>query len=602
PMNSPEVRESVWDEVTKIADQHNTPGEFTAFIGWEWTSLPESRNLHRIVFMDKDSETATKFLPYSSLDSTRPRDLYNWMAKTSKAVGTDFVAISHNMNLSGGTMFPLIDEYGNPVNAEYGQLRGRWEPVVEMTQYKGDSEAHPELSPNDPFADFETYEHALGAGGEAPDPEAGDYIRTALMRGLQMENLTGVNPYQFGLSGATDSHTGFSAAEEDNFLGKYALDSIPANGSKETVPGAIGWDAAAAGLTAVWATENTRRSIMDAFQRREVYATTGPRITLRFFGGFDIRRRHARAADIAAVGYENGVPMGAMLAGSKDGDAPSFLIHAAKDPVGANLDRVQVVRGTLNADGSVSEQVFDVALADGRTDGSVLVGNTVNIETGKYTNDIGDPELVTVWSDPDFDPSLSAFYYVRVLQIPTPRHSLLDAIALQIDPSEVGHHPATIQERAYSSPIWYTPHESQRAAVTPLKIVTTKVLTVDEVLAQGFRKMTSTDLGTLIGKPIVLANVVSNEEYRGVFTKEGGRSLEKVDMDPEQTTQALYHGGHMHIEDLLLGATGYEIVDDTVVSSDGLRTVVSTLYTDGETIYAARDIDKGKVMFEVRSE
>ncbi len=461
PLNSEDVRRSVWESIVDAAERHNEPGKFTAFVGWEWSSLPGGRNLHRIVFSPDGKDKAMAYLPFSLLDSEKPRDLWNWLADTSKRVGTDFVAVGHNMNLSQGTMFPLQDEYGNDVNAEYARLRARWEPVDEVTQYKGDSETHPLLSPDDEFADFETYEHllAVGTGESEAAPDAGSYARSALMRGLELEARIGENPYKFGMIGASDSHTAFSSVEEDNFLGKYALDSIPENKTETTVPGAIGWDAASQGLAGVWASENTRDAITAAFKRREVYATTGPRIKLRVFGGWDFAADDAEHVDIAGIGYSKGVPMGGDITNAPDGKAPGFLIHAARDPKSANLDRVQVIKGWLETDGSAKEQVYDVVWSGKRQPGSdgrvPAVGSTVNLDTGVYENSIGAAQLSAVWSDPDFDPSRPAFYYVRVIEIPTPRHSTLDAIALQQDPP--AGYAATIQERAYSSPIWYTP-------------------------------------------------------------------------------------------------------------------------------------------------
>jgi hypothetical protein len=290
--------------------------------------------------------------------------------------------------------------------------------------------------------------------------ERGDYARTALLRGLVLKDRVGANPYKFGMIGSTDSHTAMASAEENNFHGKMALDSTPGTKSQDIIPGTPGWDMGAAGLAAVWATENTREALFDALQRKEVYATTGPRIELRFFGGFGFKSADARARDTATVGYDKGVPMGSDLAAAPGDRAPSFLVRAVKDPRGANLDRVQVIKGWLNDEGLPEERVYNVAMSDGRkadTGGRVPpVGNTVDLSTGNYTNSIGDPELAVVWTDPDFDPARHAFYYVRVLQIPTPRHTLFDAIALGIPVEETGQ-PATIQERAYSSPIWYTP-------------------------------------------------------------------------------------------------------------------------------------------------
>ncbi len=485
-LNNPEINASVWGDIMAAADRNYEPGKFTAFMGWEWSSTPQGQNLHRVVVMRGSKENGSNFIPYTSLDSDRPEDLWAWLTETADKADTDFLAIPHNSNISGGLMFPLVDSDGNGVDAQYAKLRMRWEPIVEMTQIKGDSETHPRLSPNDEFADYETYEHLIAVEGvEAPSMfgegflgslseedralleaeeerivENGDYARTALMRGLVLEDRTGANPYKFGMIGSTDSHTAMASAEEDNFHGKMAIDSTPETKAEDVIPGTPGWDMGAAGLAAVWATENTREGIFDAMKRKEAYATTGPRIELRFFGGWDFRNRDARARNIASVGYDKGVPMGGDLTAGPDGKAPSFLIRAVKDPMGGNLDRVQVIKGFLDDDGMPQEKIYDVALSDNRkagADGKVPpVGNTVDVTTGNYTNSIGDAELAVVWTDPDFDASKRAFYYVRVLQIPTPRHTLFDAIALGIPVEETGN-PATIQERAYSSPIWYTP-------------------------------------------------------------------------------------------------------------------------------------------------
>ncbi len=455
----PRVFRSAWEQLATAADRHNEPGKFTAFIGWEWSSTPDGLNLHRIVFTPDGKYKAVQYLPFSLNDSEKPRDLYDWLARTAADIGTDFVAIGHNSNLSNGRFFPLEDEDGKPIDARYAQLRERWEPVEEVTQYKGDSETHPLLSPSDEFADFERYRHLLD-GGSLQHVE-GSYARSALIRGMQLEAEIGINPYKFGMVGATDSHTALSSAEEGNFLGKYAQDSIPENKARETVPGSVGWDASAMGFAGVWATENTREAIVDAFKRKEVYATTGPRIQLRFFGGWNFGARDARAKDLAARGYEKGVPMGGDLASAPKGKAPTFLISAVKDPLDANLDRVQVVKGWVGADGSAEERIYDVAWSGDRQpdDAGRLapVGDTVSLTTGRYDNTIGSVELTTVWKDPDFDPELRAMYYVRAIQIPTPRHTLLDTIALQQSPDAAGGHASVIQERAYSSPIWYTP-------------------------------------------------------------------------------------------------------------------------------------------------
>jgi hypothetical protein len=484
-LNNPEINKTVWAEIMAAADRHNDPGKFTAFMGWEWTSTPQGANLHRVVIMKGGQENGETFIPYTSLDSDRPEDLWAWLNETTEKANTDFLAIPHNSNISKGLMFPLADSDGKIIDEDYAKLRMRWEPVVEVTQIKGDSETHPKLSPTDEFADYETYDHLIEVEGTKVKPmftdaflgqltdedralveankkriaKVGDYIRPALVRGLVLEDRIGANPYKFGLIGSTDSHTGMSSAEEDNFHGKMALDSTPETKSKDVIPGTPGWDMGAAGLAAVWATENTREALFDAMRRREVYATTGPRIELRFFGGYDFSDADAKG-DVAAAGYSKGVPMGSDLAKAPEGKAPTLLIRAVKDPTHANLDRIQVIKGWVDADGLPQETIYDVAWSGDReagADGKVPpVGSTVDLTTGNWTNDIGDPELAAAWTDPDFDPSKRAFYYVRVIQIPTPRTSLYDAIALGLDPKETGN-PPTIQERAYSSPIWYTP-------------------------------------------------------------------------------------------------------------------------------------------------
>jgi len=472
PGDGEPLRRDAWAETTAAADRHNEPGRFTAMIGWEWSSIPNGANLHRVIMTNVDGETARQFMPWSSSDSNYPDDLWAWLEKTSEATGAEFVAIPHNPNISKGYMFGATRLNGTPYTIESARTRARWEPVAEVTQYKGDSETHPALSPDDPFADFETYEGYIQTNVQEYQANVGDYARSALRRGLEIEAEVGANPYKFGMIGATDSHSGLAAGEEDNFWGKMALDSTPETKGLFGVGRVVdGWNIGAQGLAAVWAEENTRESILAAFKRREVYATTGPRLQVRFFGGWDFASRDADAADLVDRGYARGVSMGGDLAGPPPergglaglfggGDrAPSFLVHVAKDPLGANIDRVQVVKGWHASDGTSGERVYDIAWSgDRRPDASGAVGpvgNTVDLETGMYTNDIGAMELATVWTDPGFDPDARAFYYVRVLEIPTPRHSLLDAIALQGEPSDA--QPPTLQERAYTSPIWYTP-------------------------------------------------------------------------------------------------------------------------------------------------
>jgi hypothetical protein len=449
-----------WKEIIETADAYDEPGVFTALIGWEWSSIPAGANLHRVVFTSADASLAAQFRPYSSLDSMYPEDLWAWLRETSERTGAEFVAIPHNSNISRGYMFGETSLRGEPMSPEYARLRRAMEPVVEVTQLKGDSEAHPELSPEDPFADFEEYPHYIHQNAPDYRVQAGDYVRSGLLRGLAIEEKIGFNPYRFGLIGSTDAHTGLASAEEPNFWGKFGRDSIPEgkNPTWRSSAGPNGWSMSASGLAAVWAEENTRDAILAAFRRREVYATTGPRIHVRVFGGFDYTEADLEADDLASLAAR-GVPMGGELTG-RGGAAPRFWVRAAMDPVGAHLDRVQIVKGWLDAEGRTHEKVHDVAWSDDRElrpDRTLPpVGSTIDPGTGAWTNEIGSPELATVWQDPDFEPLEPAFYYVRVLAIPTPRHSLLDALALGIDPGETGK-PVSIQERAYTSPIWYVP-------------------------------------------------------------------------------------------------------------------------------------------------
>jgi hypothetical protein len=458
---SPTVKTS-WGEIIDAAEKNNQPGNFTALLGWEWSSIPAGANLHRVVVTPNGRNQAGQYMPYGSDQSQYPEDLWAWLETTAERTDSEFIAIPHNSNISKGYMFDETTLRGKPMSAEYIETRRRWEPVVEMTQIKGDSETHPSLSPEDPFAGFEPFEFYLQQDWQPYRAAIGDFVRPALGRGLQIEQALGNNPFKFGMIGSTDAHTGLSSSEEDNFWGKMAYDSIPANKRGDSLGGvkATGWDMAASGMAAVWAEENTRQGIFDAMKRREVYATTGPRIALRVFAGWDFLTTDAQLPDLAALGYAGGVPMGGELKSSGDPKADiRLLISAMKDPKGANLDRVQVIKGWVDAEGKSREKIFDVAWSGERlptADGSLPpVGNTVDEATASYSNDIGSAQLTAMWEDPEFDPIQSAFYYVRVLQIPTPRHSLYDAAALRIKPP--AEYPASIQERAYSSPIWYKP-------------------------------------------------------------------------------------------------------------------------------------------------
>jgi hypothetical protein len=423
--------------------------------------MPNLANLHHIVMLREGHEVAKQFIPHSSFGDSRPESLWAWLEETSKNTGAHFIAMPHNSNISRGLMFQTTMSNGEPIDEAYAKTRLKWEPVVEVTQVKGDSETHPNLSPTDEFAAYED----IGLLTGSTEDQRADFVRSALRRGLEIERRIGTNPYQFGFAGATDSHTGLSTAEETNFLGKFASPATPEANLAPSRNGQLrGIDLGAAGLAAVWAEENTRDAIFDAFARKETYATTGTRIGLRFFGGWEFHKRDLKAKDAAKRGYAKGVSMGGVLPAltsrrkNKSG-APRFMVEAYKDPKGANLDRIQVVKGWVDAQGESHEQVYNVALSDDRSvDASGLappVGHSVDLSRGTYENSIGARVLSALWEDPDFEPAQSAFYYARVLEIPTPRHSLLDAIAANI-PHDEGF-SATIQERAYSSPIYYQP-------------------------------------------------------------------------------------------------------------------------------------------------
>jgi len=462
---------SAWRETIKAAEEANDPGRFTAFIGYEWTSNAGGNNLHRNIIWRDNGAKAGLVEPYTTLPplgSSNPRDLWKWMAMVEEKTGAEILALAHNGNLSNGRMFPIIESFnGKRIDREYAENRTRWEPLYEVTQMKGDGETHPFLSPNDEFANYERWDKGNLDLTEVKKPEMleFEYVRSALKNGIKMEAELGLNPYKFGLVGSTDTHTGLSAVEEDNFFGKTSS-SEPSAGRathpfvKTDKAVIMGWETTAAGYAAVWAAENTREAIFDAMKRRETYATTGPRMVVRFFGGWDFEAADANNRMPARVGYTKGVPMGGDLNAAPNGKSPSFLIAALKDPIGANLDRIQVIKGWLGKDGQTQERVYDVAVSGGRTidaDGrsKTSVGSTVDVANATWTNTIGAGEMITVWKDPEFDPALRAFYYVRVIEIPTPRWTAYDAKYFAVKmPAEVR---MTTTERAYTSPIWYTP-------------------------------------------------------------------------------------------------------------------------------------------------
>ena len=461
---------SIWEKVVDAAERFNDPGSFTTFIGFEWTSLYKGNNLHRNAIFRDNGDKAGQVVPYTTqapVGSIDPLDFYTYLEAYEAKTGGSVLALAHNGNLSNGIMFPVDKQFtGKKVDRNYVEKRARWEPMYEITQIKGDGEAHPLLSPDDAFADYETWDAGNLDLTEAKtdDMLQYEYAREALKNGLVLEKKFGTNPYKFGLIGSTDSHTALATAEEENFFGKAT--NVEPNPDRmghpfmKTENGVYeGYQLVASGYTAVWAKENTRTAIWDAMMRKEVYGTTGPRIGVRFFGGWDYIIEDLNSRAPAFRGYEKGVPMGGDLRANDKGGAPTFMVYAIRDAIGANLDRIQIVKGWLDAKGKKHEKVYDVAWSDGRKPNAngVLpaVGNTVDIAAANWTNTIGASELGTVWTDPDFDAKQSAFYYARVLEIPTPRWIVYDAFRYGI---EIPEDAETIhQERAYTAPIWYTP-------------------------------------------------------------------------------------------------------------------------------------------------
>jgi len=463
------VGKAAWHQLTSAADAANEPGRFTAMIGFEWTSMPGGDNLHRVVLFRDGSDRADRVMPFSVFDSEDPADLWRYLERYEAQTGGRAIAIPHNSNVSNGRMFAKSDFAGRPLSRALARARARFEPLVEVTQTKGDSETHPLLSPDDPFADFERWDkgNLLLMAVKKPEMLPFEYVRSALGIGLAVERQVGVNPFELGMIGSTDSHTSLATAEEDNYWGKVTPQEPHAGRDtyevappqKETGLSLVGWEFAASGYAAVWATENTREALFDAMTRRETYATTGPRIGLRFFGGWTFGEVDADGVRTVERGYASGVPMGGRLPSRpRDASTPTFLVWATKDASGANLDRVQIVKGALDAKGRIRERIYDVALSDParrKPSGIEPVGNTVDVARARYVNSIGATELRTTWRDPDFDPAEAAFYYVRVLEIPTPRWTAYDARRFGAEAPAAG--PLVIQERAYSSPIWYRP-------------------------------------------------------------------------------------------------------------------------------------------------
>ena len=465
----PKVERSVWDQVVDTASRYNAPGAFTVLNGFEYSSTPNGDNLHRVVVFRDGPDRVKQILPFSAFQSEDPEDLWAYLADYEKKTGGSALAIPHNGNVSNGVMFAETVK-GQPMIRDYAERRARWEPLAEVTQTKGDGESHPFLSPNDEFADFETWDTVNARGiPKTPHMLQYEYARSALKLGIRLEGELGINPFKFGMIGSTDSHSSLSTTREDNYFGKLPNEEPSAKRYAEVFlrdrakkPVLYAWQLGASGRVGVWARENTREEIFDAMRRKEVYATSGSSIRVRVFGGWDFQADELERPDFASTGYARGVPMGGDLTNGPAGKAPSFMILAGRDPDGANLDRIQIIKGWLDKDGKTQERIYDVACSDGRRIKKIgkrrcdrEVGSTVDLADASYSNAIGDPLLTAHWVDPDFDPKQRAFYYVRVIEIPKPRWTAYDAKFFNVKmPKEV---PMTVQDRAYTSPIWYTP-------------------------------------------------------------------------------------------------------------------------------------------------
>ncbi len=460
---------TIWREFVETADRFDEPGVFSAMTGFEWTSMPGGNNIHRVVVFADGADKTGQVEPFSLLDSQNPEDLWKYMESYERDTGGRVLAHLHNGNLSNGVAFNTTRFNGKPMDAAYAEARVRWEPIMEISQVKGDGETHPTLSPDDEFADFERWDVG-NLDGSAPKQDwmlQYEYGRSALKVGLELEEKLGVNPYRFGFNASSDSHTGLASTGEENFFGKMASSEPGPDRFDGEVIRAVDpalrimkSQESASGLTAVWARENTRDEIFDSLRRKEIFATTGTRIRVRLFAGWDFAPGDERVPDFAGLGYRKGVPMGGELQGHTFGAAPTFVIRALRDPNWANLDRVQIIKGWLDADGSLKERIYDVAVSDGRkidSDGRARtpVGNSVDLASASFTNSIGAAALSAYWRDPDFDPAERAFYYVRVLEIPTPRWTSYDARFFGID--RPGNVPPTLQDRAYTSAVWYSP-------------------------------------------------------------------------------------------------------------------------------------------------
>jgi len=582
------VAAPVWKRIVAIADKYYQPGKFTTFAAYEWTSTPNSMNLHRNIFF-LDSKKVPE-VPFTAVDSTDPSDLWRWMDGQRKA-GNELLAVSHNANLSNGVMFPTeVDHKGRPIDRAYAEARMRNEPLTEMKQVKGQSETTPNLSPNDEFANYEVFVwHLLGRPGPPPR-EYGSYVRQAYRDGVAMEQARGYNPFKFGVVSGSDSHVTVVPYRQANFQGVHGTvdDTIQKRLDGATVLGLNSLWVTPAGLSAVWAEENTREAIFAGMKRKETYSTTGVRMKVRMFGSWEFGSEVLKQKDWVKTAYAKGVPMGSDLPSPK-AKAPSFALWAVKDPDAANLDRIQVIKG-WSKNGQSFERIYDVAWSgtrkpDPKTGKLTPVGNTANVMSGSYTNTIGAVELKTVWTDPDFDPSLDAFYYARVLEIPTPRWSTIQAAKLgRVPPSGPGFQPV-IQERAWTSPIWYTPTADARKTARP-------GVTVADLKQKGAVALDEAQLKDLVvGKTIGVTNTVTGQRFEIIYGAAGRRLIIAVDGKPTDMREA---GELSHSDE-----AGYEIKDGRLTTDLAGTQFAVTVYKVGDRYVAARDNEFGYANYDV---
>ena len=594
---SPEVAGTIWKENVKYAEENNHPGKFTAFCSYEWTSMPGNRNMHRNVFFRDCAHIPP--MPYSALDSNHPEDLWNWMDAQRKA-GNTLLAISHNANLSSGWMYPTdVDTFGRPIDAAWAAARDRNERLVEIKQIKGQSETHPLLSPNDEFASYELYQDGLL--GLPPDVGRvdhihGSYARQAYKDGIAMEDTRGYNPYKFGMAGGSDSHNTGSPYRQDNFYGAHgAVDGT----AERRLAGVLLGNTLdvrlenPGGLTGVWAEENTRASLFDAMYRKETFGVSGPHIKVRFFGGWGYNKDVFSAKDWVHQSYTNGVPMGADLPAmpSGKGTSPTFVVWAVKDPTSGNLDRIQIIKGWTQ-NGQSFEKIFDVVWSGDRkpdpwTGRVPAIQSTVDLKTATYTNSVGSTELKAVWADPEFNDSLHAFYYARVLEIPTPRWTLMQAVKAGVPPPDVT--PLTGQERAWSSPIWYTPSADARKNAPA-------GMTVADLKKKGASQLGDAQLKSLIvGKAFWVRNNATSEQFSVHYTAEGQTivfHLGKYATLPSSVGNVVRNG----YEGV---TTGYKIENGKVVTTISQDPFAVTVYKLGDTYYGARSNEFGYANYEI---